>query len=526
MVVFVEKGSKEKLVFDLAPSTEAVHIPTPESTANKLAADFALKLHKGAGSAPAGAVWQQPVDGVVKDGQQGGKPLFCGKAKDLGLGGGKSFTCAAWVKLDRYSGGDSSVFMGVRKGYSPNERVSKRRIMHLTVRSKCYYHGYGWCDLGSPITARVGQYDHVAWRYDSGKQSIVVNGKVTVEAKRAAYDDQDNETIQVGDGWMGRFQGLVRGARIYNRSLHADECIDLARATKPADHDLALQQQLGDPVAACQALQQQQMRPVQVAKQPSAYDLIVSGHSDSPACNGAYSYDGEENGKPKWSKEGFKVFWTGGSWDVVSCSVGGGGKAPAARAPSGVESSAAPAAPAATAEGGTAAWVHSAFGPAPGGAWPEGKRAALNAALEEEEFFSVASVAQMDEDAVAVIIKAAGLKAGSANDFKRAIAALRSASAAGGAAVQGLPSYDEAVRMTMKVRVQTVLGKSVIIEVTPTDTVLSVLRILAEAGLVDGGKSYGLQYGKVVMDLNGTLAEYSVCEGAELTATPSTLGSL
>jgi hypothetical protein len=36
--------------------------------------------------------------------------------------------------------------------------------------------------------------------------------------------------------------------------------------------------------------------------------------------NGTYKHDGEENGKPKWAKNGMKIFWTGGSWD---CFYGG-----------------------------------------------------------------------------------------------------------------------------------------------------------------------------------------------------------
>jgi len=53
-----------------------------------------------------------------------------------------------------------------------------------------------------------------------------------------------------------------------------------------------------------------------VAENPSAYILILEGHHDHPDCNGTYEYDGDENGKPKWTKGGIKLFWTGGSWDV------------------------------------------------------------------------------------------------------------------------------------------------------------------------------------------------------------------
>merc|ERR1719359_1502161 len=57
----------------------------------------------------------------------------------------------------------------------------------------------------------------------------------------------------------------------------------------------------------------------EVARAPASFALVLSGHHDHPDCNGRYTYDGEENGKPKWAKEGRggspKLFWTGHSWD-------------------------------------------------------------------------------------------------------------------------------------------------------------------------------------------------------------------
>jgi hypothetical protein len=128
----------------------------------------------------------------------------------------------------------------------------------------------------------------------------------------------------------------------------------------------------------------------------------------------------------------------------------------------------------------------------------------------------------MEEDVVMMIIKAAGLKAGTSKDFRSALGALKQGSKEGekGAAVAGFGAA------SMKVRLQTVLGKSVVIAVIPEDTVLSVLRVVAEAGLVDGGKTYGLMYGKVTMDLNNTMKDYGVVDGAEMTVTPNTLGSI
>ena len=75
-------------------------------------------------------------------------------------------------------------------------------------------------------------------------------------------------------------------------------------------------------------------------------------------------------------------------------------------------------------------------------------------------------------------------------------------------------------------RVQTVLGKSVVISVTPKDTVLAVLRVVVEVGLVDGGKKYNVMYGKAVMELGSSMADNGVVDGAELTVTPNTVGEI
>jgi hypothetical protein len=61
----------------------------------------------------------------------------------------------------------------------------------------------------------------------------------------------------------------------------------------------------------------------EVARDPEAYVLILSGHHEYPDCNGRYAYDGEENGKPKYAKSpggSPKIFWTdwgrGAAWDI------------------------------------------------------------------------------------------------------------------------------------------------------------------------------------------------------------------
>ena len=71
----------------------------------------------------------------------------------------------------------------------------------------------------------------------------------------------------------------------------------------------------------------------EVASDPSAFCLILSGHNDHPDCNGKYEYDGKENGKVKYAKvpgSSPKLFWTGHSWD---CAWGGYSPESAANTP-------------------------------------------------------------------------------------------------------------------------------------------------------------------------------------------------
>lgn len=58
----------------------------------------------------------------------------------------------------------------------------------------------------------------------------------------------------------------------------------------------------------------------EVTANPGRYKLCLSGHIRDQ-CNGLYTYDGKENGKPAWKKPGSKVFWTfwggrGHTWDI------------------------------------------------------------------------------------------------------------------------------------------------------------------------------------------------------------------
>ena len=75
-------------------------------------------------------------------------------------------------------------------------------------------------------------------------------------------------------------------------------------------------------------------------------------------------------------------------------------------------------------DGSMDAWVQSTFGPS-GFDWPAERCAALSAALAEKELVTAVSVAKIDDGDVDVIIQNAGLKMGSAQNFKESHAALQ-----------------------------------------------------------------------------------------------------
>jgi hypothetical protein len=152
------------------------------------------------------------------------------------------------------------VFMGAREDYAASEQTSKRRILHFTVRDRMYYFGFGWNDFDSGRLARIGQWDHVAWRYDgeTGKAAIVVNGVVACEKLLDGYDDADDETIQVGgevgSEWAGPFKGCIVAAAVFGRALSVDELDDLAHATLPEEHTDALSAAQDTEVALVQSI--------------------------------------------------------------------------------------------------------------------------------------------------------------------------------------------------------------------------------------------------------------------------------
>ena len=114
-------------------------------------------------------------------------------------------------------------------------------------------------------------------------------------------------------------------------------------------------------------------------------------------------------------------FWYEGFWEWKK----GGILAPQPGTKGG-EAGSSKAGPAAPAPGSMDEWVQSTFGPS-GFDWPAERCAALSAALAEEELVTAVSVAKMDDGDVDDIIQNAGLKKGSAQNFKEGHAALQKA---------------------------------------------------------------------------------------------------
>ena len=151
-------------------------------------------------------------------------------------------------------------------------------------------------------------------------------------------------------------------------------------------------------------------------------------------------------------------------------------------------------------------WVQSTFGPS-GFAWPKAKCAALSSALAEEEFFTAESVAKMDDGDVAGIVQDAGLKAGSARDFKEGHAALQKAGCS--------------VRLTLA----TLTGQTTIVAVRPDDTVQSIKDKAVVIGVA--GAAHNLVHGKEqLLETNRTVLEFGLSDGDTLHVMPVTRGAI
>ena len=156
--------------------------------------------------------------------------------------------------------------------------------------------------------------------------------------------------------------------------------------------------------------------------------------------------------------------------------------------------------------GSTDEWVQSTFGPS-GFAWPKAKCADLSSALAEEEFFTAESVAKMDDGDVAGIVQDAGLKAGSARDFKEGHAALQKAGCS--------------VRLTLA----TLTGQTTIVAVRPDDTVQSIKDKAVESGVT--GAAHNLMHGKEqLLETNRTVHEFGLSDGDTLHVVPVTRGMI
>ena len=114
----------------------------------------------------------------------------------------------AWINFDNKSG-DNMVF-GQAVG-SP--------VLHQGARDGQYYMAHWGNDIGGG-SIRVGEWQHVAFRYEGGTQTIFVDGNAVASDVKGGLTNE--EEIAIGttlDDEDRDFTGLLDNVRIYNLGI-------------------------------------------------------------------------------------------------------------------------------------------------------------------------------------------------------------------------------------------------------------------------------------------------------------------
>jgi hypothetical protein len=148
---------------------------------------------------------------------------------DLNIQNGP-FTVMAWVNRDGISG-DNMVFGTGFGDPKDNPNAGGDGSLHLGFRDSAVYMGFWNHDNNAPGIL-PGEWHHVAWRFDSGTQDILVDGElVSTDPNGQAYGNDFALLIGRQVFNQGAYAGSLSDVRIYNVAL-ADADV-LAIASSP-----------------------------------------------------------------------------------------------------------------------------------------------------------------------------------------------------------------------------------------------------------------------------------------------------
>jgi len=142
----------------------------------------------------------------------------------LGLTG-NTFTAAAWVRPNA-TDGDRTIFGTVTGAYSQG--------LHLIIRGGRAHFGFYGNDTGGNRTIPTGQWTHLVWQFDNGRQRIIVNGLADAGSGGHANFANTTDPVLIGR-WAGGnyFDGLLDELVIYNEALTANQVMYLAGGGDP-----------------------------------------------------------------------------------------------------------------------------------------------------------------------------------------------------------------------------------------------------------------------------------------------------
>ena len=136
-------------------------------------------------------------------------------ANTLGFQG--NFTASAWIRLDN-TNGDNTIL------------GQDAAALHLTTRGNKNHFGFWGNDTsGGSQTLSIGQWTHLAWRYNNGEQTMFQNGVLdNSTGGHAALSN--NSTIAIGrsNGNQGWFNGRIDEVAIFDKPLSNSEIAALS----------------------------------------------------------------------------------------------------------------------------------------------------------------------------------------------------------------------------------------------------------------------------------------------------------